>query len=652
MNQDPLMLSERVLVVEDDPALAALERAILEDEGIPTHWARTGREALDHLRNCRPRLVLLDFSLGDMTGLELVRAHQPMPPFIVATGAGDERIAVELMKLGARDYLVKDARFTDTLALVLRRVLKDLDTELRLARAEQDLAESRDRLAFALASTGMIHWEADLVTGEVTLSDGAAAVLGYDPEAFTPSLGWWEERVHPEDLPAVKANMATGIGSGTVTEGEYRFRSGSGAYLWLHGRGRVVAWDGDGRPRRLAGFWSDVTERRRAEDSRRQAEKAQSLTLMAAGVAHDFNNRFQAILSNLELAHHALAPASAAQVALSRAMAVLEDTARLSARILSFTGRGFRQPEPLDLGELLRGMQGELEARVARFPGAALQCRIPAGSLPLEGDPDQLGQVVQTLVQNAAEALPGPGRVDLRIGEAILDAADLLEGHWIERPVPGPSLVLEVSDAGPGLEAEVLDRLGDPFFSTKGPGRGLGLAAARGMVRSHRGGLQVLTEPGSGSRFRVWLPRPEEAPIDPVPQALPAVQRGRTLLLVDDEADLREAMAEALTDLLGYPVLQAADGVEAVDLFRLHGEDIALILMDAQMPRMGGTEAFEAIKRLRPGARALLCSGYGEAFGAATAKSCGFLGFLTKPFRLAELKAAVEKALASEGVSE
>ena len=162
----------------------------------------------------------------------------------------------------------------------------------------------------------------------------------------------------------------------------------------------------------------------------------------------------------------------------------------------------------------------------------------------------------------------------------------------------------------------------------------------------------MLTEPGSGSRFRVWLPRPEEAPIDPVPQALPAVQRGRTLLLVDDEADLREAMAEALTDLLGYPVLQAADGVEAVDLFRLHGEDIALILMDAQMPRMGGTEAFEAIKRLRPGARALLCSGYGEAFGAATAKSCGFLGFLTKPFRLAELKAAVEKALASEGVSE
>lgn len=652
MNRPLQEVSGHVLVVEDDAMLASLERAILEDEGIPARWARTGREALEQLRACRPRLVLLDFSLGDMTGLELVRAHQPMPPFIVATGAGDERIAVELMKLGARDYLVKDARFTDTLALVVKRVLKDLDTEARLARAEQDLAESRDRLAFALASTGMIHWEADLQTGEAALSEGAAEVLGYEPGSFAPSLAWWEERVHPEDLPAVKANMAAGIGSGTLTEGEYRFRSGSGAYLWLHGRGRVVAWDEDGRPRRLAGFWSDVTERRRAEDSRRQAEKAQSLTLMAAGVAHDFNNRFQAILSNLELAHHALPEASPAQGALSRAMVVLQDTAQLSARILSFTGRGFRQPEPLDLAELLRRIQGDLEARVARFPGTSLRCGIPGEPLRLDGDAEQLAQVAQALVENAAEALAGAGRIDLRIGGAVLEGADLLQGHWIELPAPGPCLVLEVEDPGPGIEAEVLGRLGDPFFSTKGPGRGLGLAAARGIVRSHRGGLQVLTESGKGTRFRAWFPRPEAAP-EPIPRAAePQASRGRMLLLVDDEADLREAMAEALAEVLGYPVLQAADGVEAVEVFQARGEDIALILMDAQMPRMGGTEAFEAIKRLRPGARALLCSGYGEAFGAATAKSYGFLGFLTKPFRLAELKAAVEKALSAEGVSE
>lgn len=652
MTRPSTEVSDRVLVVEDDALLASLERAILEDEGIPTHWARTGREALEHLRTCRPRLVLLDFSLGDMTGLELVRAHQPMPPFIVATGAGDERIAVELMKLGARDYLVKDARFTDTLALVLRRVLKDLDTEARLARAEQDLAESRERLAFALASTGMIHWEADLVTGEATLSEGAAAVLGYEPGSFTPSLAWWEARIHPEDLAAVKANMAAAIGSGGVTEGEYRFRGGTGAYLWLHGRGRVVAWDGEGRPRRLAGFWSDVTERRRAEESRRQAEKAQSLTLMAAGVAHDFNNRFQAILSNLELAHHALPPGAAAQAALERAMAVLQGTAKLSARILSFTGRGFRQPESLDLPELLRRIQGDLEVRVARVPGAALRCSIPPGPLRLEGDPDQVAQVAQALVQNGAEALAGPGTISLRIGEAVLEEGDLLQGHWIERPAPGPSLVLEVSDAGPGVDPDVLGRLGDPFFSTKGQGRGLGLAAARGILRSHRGGLQVLPGAEGGSCFRAWFPRPEGAPAPAAPEIQPAAPRGHALLLVDDETDLREAMAEALADLLGYPVLQAADGVEAVEVFRAHSEDIALILMDAQMPRMGGTEAFEAIKRLRPGARALLCSGYGEAFGAATAKSYGFLGFLTKPFRLAELKAAVEKALTAEGVSE
>lgn len=645
-----LSLSDVVLVVEDDEILATLERSILEEEGLATHWARTGQDALRHLRECRPRLVVLDFSLGDMTGLEVVRAHQPMPPFIVATGVGDERIAVELMKLGARDYLVKDAQFVENLPMIVRRILRDLDQEARLARAELELEESRARLAFALEATGNAYFEVDLTSGEGSLSEGMLRRLGYAPAEVAFGPDWWKPRIHPEDREGVQERLAQMLTSDEAFELEYRFASADGSYRWILDRARVGGRNAEGAATRLTGIWTDVTERRRAEAALRDAEKAESLTLMAAGIAHDFNNRFQTLLSNLELAQIGLDPTGRPALALQRAQVVLRESAQLAARILEFTGRSFRRPERLDPRRVLQEQATDLVALAHDFPQARLRIAPVLEVPPVEGDPLQLAQVLRAIVQNGLEALEGPGEVEVTLSIARLEASDLDTPTWVELPEPGLHLCVEVRDNGAGMSPETLVRVGDPFFSTKADGRGMSIPAARGILRGHGGGLWLASEPGVGTTVRAYFPAAEGTPsreLPPLEVAAAPPPKGRLILLVDDEADLREAISEVLTDVLGFEVIQASDGVEGLEAFRARADEIALVLMDAKMPRMGGTEAFQAMKQLRPGARALLCSGYGEEFGLATAQTYGFLGFLKKPFGIATLKEAIEQALSA-----
>jgi CheY-like chemotaxis protein len=297
---------------------------------------------------------------------------------------------------------------------------------------------------------------------------------------------------------------------------------------------------------------------------------------------------------------------------------------------------------------VLQEQATDLVALSQAFPQARLRIAPTREVPPVEGDEAQLAQVLRAIVQNGLEALEGPGEVTVYLSTVLLGASDLDTPTWVERPEPGLQLCVEVRDSGAGMSPETLARVGDPFFSTKAAGRGMGIPAARGILRGHGGGLWFASEPGAGTTVRAYFPAAEGTPSRELPpQVVQAASapRGRLILLVDDEADLREAMAEVLTEVLGFEVIQAADGVEGLEAFRARADEIALVLMDAKMPRMGGTDAFQAMKQLRPGARALLCSGYGEEFGLATAQTYGFLGFLKKPFGIPALKEAIEQAL-------
>jgi DNA-binding response OmpR family regulator len=507
-----------ILVIEDDLGLADLIREEFGQRGWATVHCRTGAEAEEALASQWPTLALLDYALPDMTGAELLDRVM-MPPFIVTTGAGDERIAVAMMKRGALDYLVKDALFLETLPSLVERALSHVGTERRLAEAEANL--------------------------------------------------------------------------------------------------------------------------RLARKSLRQAQKMESLGLMAGGIAHDFNNLFQGLQGNLEVAIHK-APTGPTRPFLDKALLILAKASILTHRMLDFSGKSMRNSELLDLGQVVHGCLAE----VAALPGPELHGQCQPDLPPIEGDGGQLAQVVTGLVLNAREAQKFKGApIQVRVGlESPREAGT---GVWIENPASWePAVCLTVQDAGSGMSRAVLNRAFDPFFTTRKAGRGLGLSAALGILRSHDAGLWVATTPGAGSTFRVYFSpatRLDLAAPPPAPAADPA---RKTILLVDDDEDLQDALGEFLRDVLGYPLLQARDGVEAVDLYRQQRERIGLVLMDAMMPRLGGAEAFRQILELNAEAKGFLCSGFSEETGSRTAREWGFQGFLKKPFPLKALEEAIQNAMA------
>jgi signal transduction histidine kinase len=508
-----------ILVVEDDLGLGELICELLAERGWSFVHRTSGAAALAWLEGARPTLTLLDYSLPDMTGVELVE-RAGLSRFIVTTGAGDERVAVEMMKKGALDYLVKDGMFLASLPEVVELALGHIGTEERLAEAEA-------------------------------------------------SLG-------------------------------------------------------------------------RAEEDLVRARRMESLGLMAGGITHDFNNLFQGIQGNLEIAL-LQAPEGASRAPLQRAMRILDKATTQVQRMLEFSGKGFRQSEALSLNGLVDQQLpalAERAGRPVRFEGQA-------GLPDIEGDPQQLAQVLAALVRNAGEAIgAGPGDIRIITGEP---GPDDRPGYWIHQPQPGrPEVCLTITDDGCGMRSEVLERAFEPFFTTRGQGRGLGLSTVLGILMAHGAGLWIATAPGRGTTVRIHF-HPGAASgslASPGAATSPAeLPKRRIILLVDDDEDLQETLAEYLRDVLGYPVLQARDGIEAVQVFQREMEAVGLVLMDATMPRMTGPAAFQAMRAIDPGVRAILCSGFSEETGGRLAAEAGFLGYLKKPFLLKSLEATLAAVL-------
>ena len=392
----------------------------------------------------------------------------------------------------------------------------------------------------------------------------------------------------------------------------------------------------------LAGMviFPDLTDQRRAEEALRQARKLESLGLMASGIAHDFNNLFQMMRGLLEQAM--IVPQAEAILSAGRALRVLDRMVDLSDRILEYSGKSHRNPEALDLNQLVADALELLPG--SRNISAEFSLSLDPELPVVEGDVAQLRRVIVDLLVNALEASREGPPIEVRTFRlSWQDLQQETRGMWMSAARSGPLIGLSVQDHGEGIPAERLTSIFDPFFSTKGSGRGLGLSASLGILRAHGAGLHVISTPGQGSCFRVYLSmqtgvrRRDALPVAPPP--------GRTILLVDDEPVLLEVISTTIRELMGLPVLVARDGQEALDVFRMHADTIGLVLMDATMPRMSGPESFEAMKRIRQGIQGFLCSGFSEQFGEDTVRSCGFKGFLKKPFSLSALQDAIRSVL-------
>ena len=508
----------------------------------------------------------------------------------------------------------------------------------------QQLASSEVRWQFAIEGTGDGLWDWDVLTGKVFFSSRWKAMLGYEDEEIGDTLQEWNSRVHPEDLEALLEAIRQHFSGETagVFQNEHRLRCKGGAYKWVLCRGMVMDRTEDGRSARMIGTHTDLTEHRTAEAARRRVEKAESLGLMAAGIAHDFNNLFQALMGNLELAQLRSDPKG--QQILERARQALDRAVRLAQRLLEFSGGGITHLERVSLNPLIRGEVAESSQHGDRL---GFQMALDPALPVVIADPQQLRQVLGILIENAVESIgPGGGTVTVTSEQwPDLPEEEVANGLWEGEIPKGPLVRLSVSDTGGGVGPAVMTRLFDPFFSTKALGRGLGLSSALGLIRGNHAGLQVLNRPGEGMTFRIHLPIERRVTPNLPAQVSPISGKHRAVLVVDDEPVLRQVLAEAIGECFGCKVFEAADGLEAIEVFRAHRDVIGLVLMDCVMPRMRGPEAFDEMRRIRPGIPGILMSGFSDEVGVELATRHGFATLLKKPFRfkvLANLMAELQ----------
>ncbi len=392
----------------------------------------------------------------------------------------------------------------------------------------------------------------------------------------------------------------------------------------------------------------DITERKRNEEERKklarqmeQANRLESLGVLAGGIAHDFNNLLAVIMGQSELSLLRLPPDAPVVSNIQQILQASERAAALAKQMLAFSGKGQFVIEAVDLNRLIEDLRHALRAAVGAQISLDLTCHEP---LPrIDADATQLRQVIMNLVVNAGEAI-GDEKGTITVASGWLDyqPADYPDLVLDEHLTAGRYVYLDVTDTGAGMDKSTLDKLFDPFFTTKFTGRGLGMSAVLGIVRGHHGAIQVCSEVGRGTAFRILFPVSEKADESlsaPVPRDGP--ESPGKVLLVDDEASVR-AVGKALLEELGGQPLTAVDGVDALRVYRENPET-SLVILDLTMPRMDGLDCCRELKSLNPNLAVVISSGYSEKDVSQKFSGQEITGFIQKPYRLSELKKLLVK---------
>jgi len=425
---------------------------------------------------------------------------------------------------------------------------------------------------------------------------------------------------------------------------EFRLRHRSGKDVWTI-MATTPILDAAGAYAGAQAVVTDLTERRRLEARVLQAQKLESLGVLAGGVAHDFNNMLVGILGNVDFVLQSAAPGTPAEAALGDIRDAGLRLAELTRQMLAYSGRGRFITQRVNLNTILEELTQLVFSAISKK--AQLQFDLAPAGTEIEADATQIRQVVVNLVTNASDALDGKdGTITIATSVVYADRA-YQESAFLEQPIAeGSYVVLEVTDTGTGMDANTREKIFDPFFSTKFAGRGLGLAAVLGILRGHSGTVRVQSELGQGTCFRLLLPQalPQSADIEAPPPQSSRLQGSEVVLVADDDPGVRKVAVRLLSQA-GFEVLQACDGHEAVSVIDREAARISLVLLDLTMPGRNGAEVLQHIRATNPELRVVLSSGYDEHEAASQLVSSGLAGFLPKPWRPTDLLTAVSSAL-------
>lgn len=516
-------------------------------------------------------------------------------------------------------------------------------------QTERALRQSERRLRLINENTFDAIFAYSLDRRLLYVNPAIKELTGYSPEEILRQdpMDW----VHPEDKVGALAAWEAAF-SGRTAGAEYRLLSRDGQTKWCSSSWGPTR-DEQGSQIGVQGRERDVTELKRGEEERlqlerqvQQSKRLESLGVLAGGIAHDFNNILLAVLGNAELALAELSPSAGARDNLLAITQASHRATDLCRQMLAYSGRGNFVTELIDLRALVEDMLALLKTTISKK--VLLNLNLEKGLPPLRGDASQISQVIMNLVINASEAIgETSGVIAISTGAMECSADYLRSAHADANLAPGLYLTLEVSDTGSGMDKETQSRLFEPFFTTKFTGRGLGLSAVLGIVRGHKGALRIYSEPGKGTTFKLLFPAAE------VEAGPPAKKNAKdeedwsgqgTILLVDDEETIR-ALGTRMLSRLGFQVLLAADGREALEVYNEHRGEIVLVLLDLTMPRMNGEETFRELRRVNPAVRVIMSSGYTENDIISRFAGKGLAGFIHKPYTLALLRDGIRAAL-------
>jgi PAS domain S-box-containing protein len=497
--------------------------------------------------------------------------------------------------------------------------------------AERQLAMERFRLEHILRGTNVGTWEWNVQTGETVFDERWAEIIGYTLEELSPvSIDTWLQHTHPEDLRESNRRLQRCFsGEHAFYECEVRMKHKDGHWVWVLDRGAVATWTEDGKPLRMYGTHQDMTERRHTEEALQKMQKLESLGTLAGGIAHDFNNLLGGIYGYIDMAAESTKEEEVAGH-LEQSLATIDRARHLTQQLLTFArgGAPVKKRGPLTpfIQDTVRfALSGSACTPRFAVAGDLWQCAF---------DKNQIAQVIDNIVINAQQAMPGGGEVEIRANNRTIG-----EGA---HPVlsPGSYVEIVIRDRGIGMPQEMLGRIFDPFYTTKTRGHGLGLATCHSIVKRHGGCIDVTSVQGTGSAFHVFLPATGHG--DAVYESEPAVSHNGsgTILLMDDEEMIRDVAGLMLTRF-GYDVQYARDGAGALERCKAEitaGRSFVAIILDLTVPgARGGMETIGDIRDVDPHVPVFVASGYADDPVMAAPQRYGFTAGIAKPFRSTEL---------------
>ena len=511
--------------------------------------------------------------------------------------------------------------------------------------AEIALQKSRERLQLAFDAANEGLWDWNVETGEGYFSPRFFMILGYEPGEVATDHEAWRSLVHPDDLPAIAQQCAEQIGrqNGAFAI-ECRMRRKTGDYTWVQSRGKVIAWTNVGKPTRIVGTSIDINDRKALEAQYQQAQRLESIGRLAGGVAHDFNNLLTVINGYAEMALGQTDTKHPAHGCLEGIRGAGERAASLTQQLLAFSRKQLLQTTVVNINRSVAEVDKMLRRLIGEHITLVTHLSPDLGNV--KADAGQLQQIIVNLVVNGRDAMPDGGTLIIETGNVAFDDNDLGR-HPDGRP--GRHIMLAIMDDGLGMSPEVEERIFEPFFTTKakGVGTGLGLAMVHGIVMQSGGWISVNSEPGRGTAFKIYFPRTDEPISSPDVVSKIDFQGTETILIVEDQEEVRDLAATALRRC-GYKVHTCANGEEALRFAAAFEDTIHLLISDVIMPGIDGMALAKVLCEQRSGLRSILMSGYTDNVLTQDGMLNRGIAYLQKPFTPGQLAEKAREVLSTQ----